>query len=313
MKMIYLGTPDFAVAPLRKIVEEGKHEILAVVTQPDRPNGRSGKPVPPPVKEYAESVGLPVLQYNSIRKEGAEDLKRLAPEVMMTCAFGQILSQEILDIAPLGVFNLHASILPEYRGSAPIQWAILDGKTETGVTVMKTDIGVDTGDIFFCKTLSIGENETAGELFDRLSSLAADCGVEALSRLQNGEITLTKQDESRATHVSMLTREHGKINWEKSAKTIHNQVRGLSPWPSTYTFWQGQQVKILQTALSDMPANGKTAGEVVVSSVKEGLFVACGEGVIEIKALQLAGGKKLPATEFLKGRPIAVGQAFTND
>ena len=313
MKVIYLGTPDFAVAPLQKIVEEGKHEILAVVTQPDRPNGRSGKPVPPPVKVYAESAGLPVLQYHSIRKEGVEDLVRLAPDVMITCAFGQILSQEILDIAPVGVYNLHASILPEYRGSAPIQWAILDGKSETGVTVMKTDIGVDTGDILFCKRLSIGENETAGELFDRLSVLAAECGVEALRRLQRGDVTLTKQDESRATHVSMLKKEDGKIDWTKRAKTIHNQVRGLYPWPGTFTYWQGQQVKILQTALSDMPANGKTAGEVVVSSVKEGLFVACGEGVIEIKALQLAGGKKLPATEFLKGRPIAVGETFTND
>ena len=310
MRLVFLGTPDFAVPPLRAIAESGLYEIAAVVTQPDRPAGRGGKLAEPPVKVYARAHGIPVLQYDKIRAEGAGDLRRIAPDVMVTCAFGQILSGEILDIPPLGTYNIHASLLPEYRGAAPIQWAIIEGKRETGVTVMKTDEGVDTGDILLSMRTSIGENETAGELSERLSVLGAEAVLEALSRVSRGEISLEKQDASRATHVKMLDRSAGNIDWTADAERVRNLVRGLYPWPGTYTFFRGAALKILGARAA---SGAGRPGEILVSSPADGLIVACGKGALEITGLQIAGGKKMPAGEFLKGRPLPVGECFSHD
>ena len=235
MKVVFLGTPDFAVLPLKKIAAS-KHGVLAVVTQPDRPVGRKAVVTPCAVKVAAESLGLKTLGYEKIRKEGVEDLKALNPDVMVTCAYGQILSQEILDIPKRGVINVHASLLPKYRGAAPIQWSIINGDKVTGVTIMKTEAGVDTGDIIAVQKTDITEAETAGELFDRLSAIGADLIVKVLDELEAGTATFVKQNDAEATHVKMLKKEDGIINFSKNSISIYNLVRGLNPWPVAYTF-----------------------------------------------------------------------------
>ena len=212
LKVVFLGTPDFSVNTLKAILNS-RHEVLAVVTQPDRPVGRSGKPVFSPVKQVAVEKGIKVLQYNKIRLEGVEDLKALNPDIMVTCAFGQILSQEIIDIAPKGIINVHASILPKYRGAAPIQWSIINGDSETGVTIMQTEAGIDTGDIICVEKTPISDKETAGELFDRLADLGANLLVKALDMIEDGNATYTKQNHDLATHVKMLKKEDGIIDF----------------------------------------------------------------------------------------------------
>ena len=228
MRIVFLGTPDFAVKPLEAILNS-HHEVLAVVTQPDKPVGRKGIITPCDVKVFAESKGVKTLSYNKIRLEGVDDLKGLNPDIMVTCAYGQILSKEILDIAKHGVINIHASLLPKYRGSAPIQWAIINGETQTGVTIMQTDVGVDTGDIIKSVSLEISPTETAGELFDRLSILGAQTIVGVLDDIENGNITKIKQDESLATHVGMLKKEDGKLDFTKSTADLVNLIRGINP------------------------------------------------------------------------------------
>ena len=304
MKIVFLGTPDFAV-PVLKAIHGSKHEILAVVTQPDRPFGRKAIITPCAVKTCALNLGLKVLSYEKIRNEGVEDLKALCPDIMVTCAFGQILSQEILDIAKHGVINVHASLLPKYRGSAPIQYSVINGDRETGVTIMQTGLGVDTGDILLQSKLEILPDETAGELFDRLSILGSKIIVEALDKIEKGEINPIPQDERLATHVKMLKKEDGLIDFTKPALDIKNLVRGLNPWPIAYTKYEGKTLKIYNVSIIETLGN---AGEVI--SVDGGITVATGRGSIVINELQLEGGKKMSAKEFLLGRKIPVGYRF---
>ena len=304
MKIVFLGTPDFAV-PVLKAIHGSKHEILAVVTQPDRPFGRKAIITPCAVKTCALNLGLKVLSYEKIRNEGVEDLKALCPDIMVTCAFGQILSQEILDIAKHGVINVHASLLPKYRGSAPIQYSVINGDRETGVTIMQTGLGVDTGDILLQSKLEILPDETAGELFDRLSILGSKIIVEALDKIEKGEINPIPQDERLATHVKMLKKEDGLIDFTKPALDIKNLVRGLNPWPIAYTKYEGKTLKIYNVSTIETLGN---AGEVI--SVDGGITVATGRGSIVINELQLEGGKKMSAKEFLLGRKIPVGYRF---
>ena len=304
MKIVFLGTPDFAV-PVLKAIHGSKHEILAVVTQPDRPFGRKAIITPCAVKTCALNLGLKVLSYEKIRNEGVEDLKALCPDIMVTCAFGQILSQEILDIAKYGVINVHASLLPKYRGSAPIQYSVINGDRETGVTIMQTGLGVDTGDILLQSKLEILPDETAGELFDRLSILGSKIIVEALDKIEKGEINPIPQDERLATHVKMLKKEDGLIDFTKPALDIKNLVRGLNPWPIAYTKYEGKTLKIYNVSIIETLGN---AGEVI--SVDGGITVATGRGSIVINELQLEGGKKMSAKEFLLGRKIPVGYRF---
>lgn len=281
-----------------------KHEILAVVTQPDKPVGRNNVLTPPPVKVCALKHGLKVLQYNKIRTEGVVDLKNLAPDIMVTCAFGQILSQEIIDIAPRGIINVHASLLPKYRGAAPIQYSVINGDTETGVTIMQTEAGIDTGDILSVEKTPIDPDETAGELFERLSELGAKLIVETLDKIEAGKITPVKQDETKATHVKMLTRETGKIDWTKSAKDIKNLVRGTNPWPAAHTFLNGKTLKIFAVNTLDGDFDGQI-GEVLRADKK--LVVKCGQGAVEILEIQAEGGKRMSATAFDAGRKILKG------
>ena len=301
-----MGTPDFAVPSLNAIARSD-HELVAVVTQPDKPVGRKAIITPSPVKVCAEELGVKVLQYNKIRLEGVEDLKVLAPDIMVTCAFGQILSKEILEIAPHGVVNVHASLLPKYRGAAPIQHAVINGDEVSGVTIMQTEEGIDTGDILAVEKVAIGEDETAGELFDRLSEVGAKLIVETLDKIEKGLVSPVKQDEKNATHVKMIEKADGKIDWSKSAVAIKNLVRGMNPWPVAYTFLKGKMLKIFSSkALED----GFTAAAGTVVSADKRLVVSCGEGALEIIELQTEGGKRMEAKDFLLGRNIAEGDEF---
>ena len=302
MKIVFLGTPDFAVKPLEAILNS-KHEVVAVVTQPDKPVGRKAIITECAVKSFAKSMGVKTLSYNKIRVEGVNDLKALQPDIMVTCAYGQILSREILDIAPKGIINIHASLLPKYRGAAPIQWAVINGDEETGVTIMQTEEGVDTGDIISVKTTKISKTETAGELFDRLSILGAELIVETLDKLENGTATKTKQNEDLATHVKMLKKEDGLIDFTKSATEIVNLTRGLNPWPVAFTYLNGKTLKIY--SCEEVEFSG-IAGEVLVCDVNNGIIVACGKNAIKINELQLEGGKKMTARDFTVGRKIPV-------
>ena len=302
MKIVFLGTPDFAVLPLNAVYEKVKDDLIAVVCNKDKPVGRKQVLTAPPTKVFAEQHGIPVFQYDSIRKEGVEDLKRLAPDLMITCAFGQILSQEILDIPTFGVINIHASLLPKYRGASPIQYAILNGETETGITIMKTDIGIDTGDIILQEKIPIESKETGGELFDRLSVLGADCIKKTLDLIYGGNVVYTKQDESNATFTKMIKKEHALIDWSKNSKEIVDLIRAYNPFPVAYTFLFGQPFKIFSAEISDLKGN---AGEVLSSD--GGIVVGTSDGSVVLTKVCIAGGKVMSATDFLRGNKVPTG------
>lgn len=304
MKVVFLGTPDFAVNALEAI-NNSKHKILAVVTQPDRPFGRKAVITPCAVKQKAIELGLKTLSYEKIRLEGVEDLKALNPDIMVTCAFGQILSSEILNIAKHGVINIHASLLPKYRGSAPIQYSVINGDKKTGVTIMQTDVGVDTGDILMQKEIDILPDETAGELFERLSLLGAEIITDALDNIESGNITFTPQNETLATHVKMLSKKDGEIDFSKPAIVIKNLVRGLNPWPIAYTYFGDKTLKVYKAEVSPLIGN---VGEVL--SLDNGITIGAGENSITLLEVQLEGSKKMPAKDFLLGHKISVGYKF---
>lgn len=303
MRIVYLGTPDFAVLPLKTIFESGKYDIVGVVSNKDKPVGRKKILTAPPVKQYAESVNLTVFQYDKIKDEGVQDLMALKPDLMITCAFGQILSQEILDIPRLGVINIHASLLPKYRGASPIHYAILNGEKETGITIMKTDIGIDTGDILLKNSLDILPNETCGELFDRLSVLGAKSIMQALTEIENGTATFTKQQEDLATLTKMVKKEHAKIDWTKTNIEVFNQIRAFNPAPIAFTVLKGEMFKIYSATLSDLSGE---CGEVINNDNK--LVVACGKGAVSLEKVQKAGGNAMSITDFLRGNKIEIGE-----
>lgn len=306
MKLVFLGTPDFACKPLEAIYESN-HEILAVVTQPDKPVGRKAIITPCAVKSLAISKGLKTLSYNKIRLEGIEDLKALNPDIMVTCAYGQILSKEILDTPKYGIINIHASLLPKYRGAAPIQWSIINGDKITGVTIMQTQEGIDTGDIIMQEELEIGKTETAGELFDRLSNLGASMIVKALDTIESGKAVYKKQDESKATKVGMIKKEDGKINFNDTANNIVNLIRGLNPWPIAFTKYDNKTLKIYSAVECDLKGN---AGEVLASDLTSGLIIATGDKSISVLELQLEGSKRMRIKDFLIGRKLPIGYKF---
>ena len=303
MRIAFLGTPEFALPSLRMLIESG-HE-LAVFTQPDRPVGRHKTPEAPPVKLLAQEYGIPVFQFEKIRRpEGVEALRGFAPDLMVTAAFGQILSAENLSVPKYGCINVHGSLLPRYRGAAPIQWSVIDGETVTGITTMLTDVGMDTGDILLQEKTAIGPDETAGELYDRLSLIGADLLKKTLSALSDGTLQRTPQDESLATKCPMLKKEHGKIVFSKTASGVHNLVRGVNPWPGAYAMLGGEPLKIWKTALTNKESAGSVPGT-LFGSGKEGLFVQCADRPVEILELQAPGGKRLDAAAFLRGRNIS--------
>lgn len=301
MKILFLGTPDFAVPCLEKIIAS-KHEVLAVVTQPDRARNR-GKVSFCPVKEAAIKHGVKVLQYEKVSKEGVDEIRALNPDVMVTAAFGQMLSREFLEIAPQGVINVHASLLPKYRGSSPIQRAIEQGESETGVTIMKTAYKMDSGDIILQEKVNIGDDETSGELFERLSRVGADALLCALDKIEEGTATFTAQDESLATYFPMIKKEEGEIDFCVSSFKIKRMVQAFNPWPSAYTFLDGKMLKIYKAALSDMHGECGT----VLRADKNGLTFGTGDGAIDVIELQPENGRRMNYKEYLAGHKIPAG------
>ena len=307
MRVVFMGTPEFAVPSLKALLDAG-YGVVGVFTQPDRPVGRGHKLAACPVKKLALERGVPVYQFERLRnEEGLACLRSLAPDIVVTAAFGQILSQALLDVPKMGTVNVHASLLPAYRGAAPINWCILNGETRTGVTTMLTDAGVDTGDMLLRRETDIGEVETAAELSVRLSQLGAELLIETLKGYIAGEIAPIPQDERLASRQPMLKKEMGLIDWTRSAKEIACQARGLDPWPSAYTDYLGGTLKIYRAC----PVEGEgDPGTVLRSSAKEGLFVACGEGALEVLEMQAPGGKRMSARAYLAGKKIEPGTKF---
>lgn len=307
MRVVFMGTPEFAVPSLKALLDAG-YGVVGVFTQPDRPVGRGHKLAACPVKKLAVERGVPVYQFERLRnEEGLACLRALAPDIVVTAAFGQILSQALLDVPKMGTVNVHASLLPAYRGAAPINWCILNGETRTGVTTMLTDAGVDTGAMLLRRETDIGEVETAAELSARLSQLGAELLIETLKGYIAGEIAPIPQDERLASRQPMLKKEMGLIDWTRSAKEIACQARGLDPWPSAWTDCLGGTLKIYRAR----PAMGEgEPGTVLRSSAKEGLFVACGEGALEVLEMQAPGGKRMSARAYLAGKKIEPGTRF---
>ena len=307
MRVVFMGTPEFAVPSLKALLDAG-YGVVGVFTQPDRPVGRGHKLAACPVKKLAVERGVPVYQFERLRnEEGLACLRALAPDIVVTAAFGQILSQALLDVPKMGTVNVHASLLPAYRGAAPINWCILNGETRTGVTTMLTDAGVDTGAMLLRRETDIGEVETAAELSVRLSQLGAELLIETLKGYIAGEIAPIPQDERLASRQPMLKKEMGLIDWTRSAKEIACQARGLDPWPSAYTDYLGGTLKIYRAC----PVEGEgDPGTVLRSSAKEGLFVACGEGALEVLEMQAPGGKRMNARAYLAGKKIEPGTKF---
>ena len=307
MRVVFMGTPEFAVPSLKALLDAG-YGVVGVFTQPARPVGRGHKLAACPVKKLALERGVPVYQFERLRnEEGLACLRSLAPDIVVTAAFGQILSQALLDVPKMGTVNVHASLLPAYRGAAPINWCILNGETRTGVTTMLTDAGVDTGAMLLRRETDIGETETAAELSARLSQLGAELLIETPKGYTAGEIAPIPQDERLASRQPMLKKEMGLIDWTRSAKEIACQARGLDPWPSAYTDYAGGTLKIYRAR----PAVGEgEPGTVLRSSAKEGLFVACGEGALEVLEMQAPGGKRMSARAYLAGKKIEPGTRF---
>ena len=300
MRVVFMGTPEIASTCLTKILEDG-FEVVGVYTQPDRPKGRGMKMVYSPVKEVALAHDLPVFQPENFREdETVAQLKALQPDVVAVVAYGRILPQRVLDIAPEGFINIHASILPQYRGSAPYQWAVLDGLAETGVTAMYLCREMDAGDMIDVAKTSIGEDETAGELLDRLAVLGAELLSKTLSKVEKGEAKGTAQDASKATYAPMLDKTMCPIDWTKSAQQVHNQVRGLHPWPVATAELNGTKFKIHATKVVE----GSGEPGTILGLTKTGLLVACGEGAIEIRSLQAEGGKRMAAPDYFRGHPL---------
>lgn len=303
MRIVFMGTPEFAVPSLRRLLDEG-HSVAGVFTQPDKPKGRGHKLAPPPVKELALSRGIPVYQPKSMRTpEAAELLRSLQPELVVVAAYGKILPQEILDIPARGCVNVHASLLPAYRGAGPIQWAVINGEKRTGITIQQMALGVDTGDILVQMELEIGENETAGELHDRLAPLGADALAAALTGLEEGSIQPIPQEEALATHAPMLSKELSRLDFSKSARDLHNLIRGLSPWPCAEAVLNGKRLKIYRSeivSISGGGAPGTLAG-------KEGLIVSTGAGVLRLAEVQYEGSRRMSGEEFLRGHPVPDG------
>lgn len=309
MKIVFMGTPDFAVPCLKQLLAD-QQQVVAVFTQPDKPKGRHYTLTPPPVKLLAQEHGIPVFQPTTLRDGTAyATLQALQPDLIVVVAYGKILPQEILDLPQYGSINIHASLLPKLRGAAPIQWAILNGESETGVTAMQMDAGMDTGDILLQENLSIGENETAGELFGRLSALGAKALQCTLERLKRGTLTRSPQDNARATTAPILSKAVSPIDWTRSAQDIHNQIRGLSPWPVATTHIADKTLKIHASRIV-LGATSGQPGEILESHNQ--LLVACGEGsTLAITQLQPENRKSMTALQYLQGNPLPAGAIFT--
>lgn len=309
MRIIYMGTPDFAVPTLEALIQS-KHEVIAVITQPDKPKGRGKAMQFPPVKEKALEYGIPVYQPVKVREPSfIEQMKGWEPDAIIVAAFGQILPKTVLDLPRYGCINVHASLLPKYRGAAPIQWAIINGEKETGITTMFMDIGLDTGDMLKKAVVPIEEKETGESLHDKLAALGGPLILETLEELENGTAVRTKQDDAQSCYAKMLTKSLGDIDWSQSAVQIERLIRGLNAWPSAYTKWEDKTLKIWAAEVMDGDKEGAAAGE-VVERQKKALIVQTGEGRLSLKEVQLQGKKRMEIDVFLRGYPIMEGTVF---
>ena len=308
MKIIFMGTPDFAVGTLTSLAEAG-HEITLVVSQPDKPKGRGHAMVPTPVKVVAEELGIPVFQPVKIR-EAKDVLEKTEADVCVVAAFGQIIPASILHMKKYGCINVHASLLPKYRGAAPIQWAVIDGEKESGVTIMQMDEGLDTGDMLAKAIVPLDEKETGGSLFDKLSEAGGRLCVETLAKLEKGEITPEKQGESPTAYASMLDKKMGNIDWNKSAVVIERLVRGLNPWPSAYTHLDGKTLKIWACDVLPQSASKGESGE-ILEVTKDAIHVQTGDGILVLREIQLAGKARMDAGAFLRGYKVVPGTVLS--
>ena len=314
MKILFMGTPDFAEGVLKSIYESGRHEITCVVTQPDRPKGRSGQLVASPVKEYALAHNIPVFQPEKIKKEDAvNELKKYQADIFVVAAFGQILSKEILDMPRYGCVNVHASLLPEYRGAAPIQWSIADGKKETGVTIMQMNEGLDTGDILTQKIVEIDAKETGQSLFDKLMEAGGKLIVDSLKLIEEGKVNPVPQEEDMATYAKILKKEMGCIDYSLSADRIDCMIRAFTPWPGGFTYLDGKSVKVKEAypvmELEDIDISGFQPGQ-VVKITKDEIYVLCGSGALVLTNIQPEGKKAMSVHDFLLGKKIELGKNF---
>ncbi|MCU6734101.1 methionyl-tRNA formyltransferase [Diplocloster agilis] len=302
MRVVFMGTPDFAVGTLEKLAEAG-YEVVGVVTQPDKPKGRNKQLSAPPVKEKALELGIPVYQPVRVRNpECIEEIRKFQADVIVVAAFGQILPKELLEMPKFGCVNVHASLLPDYRGAAPIQWAIIDGRSKTGVTIMQMDEGLDTGDMILKREVPIDEKETGGSLFDKLSDVGAELCVEALRLLEAGTAVFEKQEESQTSYAKMMKKELGNIDWNKDAVSIKRLIRALNPWPSAYTHLDQTVLKIWDADVLEEAGDGKP-GE-IIRIEKDAFCVQTGDGVLSVKEVQLAGKKRMTTDAFLRGYPV---------
>lgn len=306
MRVLYMGTPDFAATALEAIVKAG-HEVVAVVTQPDKEKGRGKAVSMSPVKECALKYNIPVLQPVRIRRpESVEELKQYPADVFVVAAFGQILTQEILDMPKYGCINIHASLLPGYRGAAPIQWAILDGLDETGVTIMQMDAGIDTGDILMQEKIAIEATDTGESLFDKLSDLGAKAIVKALPMIEQGLLVPVKQDDSKSNYAGMLNKNMGQIDWTWDAAKIERYVRGLNSWPSAYSFINGKQLKIWK---AEVVMESGEPGQIIAVD-KKSITIACGDNALRLLEVQLEGKKRMEVGAFLLGYKVNTGECL---
>ena len=309
LRLVFMGTPEFACPTLQTLIERGE-EILAVVTQPDRPKGRGQQLAPPPVKVLAERHGITVLQPVKVRApEFIDMMKGLAPDLIVVIAFGQILPKALLEIPRYGCINVHASLLPRYRGAAPINWCIINGETETGVTTMQMDVGLDTGDMLVKKRTAIDPEEDSRALHDRLAMLGARTLAETLDLLVADKLVPEKQDDALSCYAPMLKKEHGLIDWSTGAQEIKNLVRGVTPWPGAFSYLDGKAVKVFRVDVAD----GSGTPGTILRAGREGIDVACGRGSVLVKELQLEGRKRLAAAEFLAGYKIEPGTVLGNE
>jgi len=308
-----MGTPEFAVPSLEMLLSEG-HEVVAVVTQPDKPKGRGNKLCAPPVKEFAIKHNLDVLQPNKIKTlEFVEQIRALSPDLLITAAYGKILSKDLLEVPSLGCINVHGSLLPSYRGAAPIHWAIINGEKTTGITTMFTDVGMDTGDMLLRREMDITPNNTVGELHDKMAMLGAAVLKETLTELKNGTLERKPQDDALSSYAPIISKELGLIDWNKTAQQIHDLVRGTDPWPGAYTFMNGNRMRIWQTSLAfDKDARpfketGLAIGEIAEVN-NDGILVKCLDGYILIKEVQFDSSKRMSVSEYIRGHKINVGE-----
>ena len=311
MKVIFMGTPDFAVPCLEALIRDN-YEVVAVFTQPDKPKGRGKKLMMPPVKELAVAEGIPVYQPSTLKSpESFELIEKLSPDIIIVVAYGHILPKSILDLPPFGCINVHASLLPKYRGAAPINWAIINGEDKTGITTMYMDVGLDTGDMILAEELIIGEDETAQELHDRMSQLGSELLIKTLGFIETGNVVRIQQVHEDSSYAPMMTKELGRIDWSNAASEIKNLIRGTFPWPTAYTTYKGETMKIFKCRIK-ITNEAHESGR-IIQITKDELYIGTGKGIIVIQELQFSGGKRLTVKDFLVGNQLEEGVILGED